>query len=216
MSNRARLNMPHDKKVPAIMLVVLALVVVVFSMSLNAMIKSKQQDAVLFFSMDDQIPKGFDALTAATDLNFNTNTVAQAIKDKLGAATLIRLETSHKYPADGQILGDAFEKLRAQKADLHFKNEDFTLQYYKRVFIGFPVWRNRAPIEIDNFLKRHKAELENKEINLFVTSTNVDTDKFLSDFYKEFPQITFNKVLSVKTNEESKFNSMLAQFLVGK
>ena len=60
--------MPHDKKVPAIMLVVLALVVVVFSMSLNAMIKSKQQDAVLFFSMDDQIPKGFDALTAATDL----------------------------------------------------------------------------------------------------------------------------------------------------
>ena len=78
------------------------------------------------------------------------------------------------------------------------------------------MWRNRAPIEIDNFLKRHKAELENKEINLFVTSTNVDTDKFLSDFYKEFPQITFNKVLSVKTNEESKFNSMLAQFLVGK
>ena len=197
VSNRARLNMPHDKKVPAIMLVVLALVVVVFSMSLNAMIKSKQQDAVLFFSMDDQIPKGFDALTAATDLNFNTNTVAQAIKDKLGAATLIRLETSHKYPADGQILGDAFEKLRAQKADLHFKNEDFTLQYYKRVFIGFPVWRNRAPIEIDNFLKRHKAELENKEILKTIKEKKISAQELIG-FLKKMPEgVTLENVANV-------------------
>ena len=39
--------MPHDKKVPAIMLVVLALVVVVFSMSLNAM-KTTRCSAFLF------------------------------------------------------------------------------------------------------------------------------------------------------------------------
>lgn len=192
----------------------IALAFTVVAVTISSVVKAQQQDVVLVFSMDDKLPNGIDATTAATDLNFNTFNVAKLIQGKLGCH-LIRLVTHTDYKTKGQELRDQVKEIMASGKDLHFVNEELNLSSYQRVFIGFPIWKREVPPEMKSFLEHQISTLSQKEVYLFMTSHHAKTDKFLENFYKEFPGLNIAKTLSLKSEEKEKVKTLLINFLTG-
>lgn len=168
--------------------------------------------AVLFFSMDDQIPAGMDATTAATGPDVNTAAVASILAQKT-AADLVRLELSESYPAEGKVLMDQVVKMRKEgTAVRHFKNEDLSLDGYDTLYIGFPVWKHHPALEIDSFLKERAADLKGKRIYLFGTSQHAKFNEVVADMQKQFPDLNLIEGYSLKLENTAGYENDIAEF----
>lgn len=111
-----------------------------------------------------------------------------------------------------QVAGDLFEIQPIQKyteEDLDWRNTESrsslemsnpnarpgtmgkvaNLDSYSIVFLGFPVWWDKAPSIVKTFLDEN--DLKGKEIYVFVTSGGSGVDPSLEDLRKTYPDLNF-------------------------
>lgn len=167
--------------------------------------------AVLFFSMDDQIPAEVDATTAPTRSDINTATVAKLIAENTGAK-LVRLETAEAYTTDPKVLMGQVQQLRKDSAVRHFKNEDLALDDYQVIYLGFPVWKHHAALEIDSLLRERLADLKDKKIYLFATSQHAKFNEMVAEMQQQFPKLELIEGYSLKLENTTGYEQAIEEF----
>lgn len=186
----------------------------VLTITLNTLDKARENDIVLFFSMDENVTPEVDANTAATSLDYNVRTLADKIHDKIGADVIRLKPTIHYVPVKSDLKDQLVYTDRLDEAR-HYLNEDLDLSKYKRVFIGFPVWKQNEPPEMHNFISKHLKDFEDKEVYLFTSSQHTPAEGIKYTLYQKFPSLSLQKVLAMHPEEHDQTKYRLVNFLNG-
>ncbi|MGN0902560.1 MAG: flavodoxin [Succinivibrio sp.] len=172
------------------------------------------KDLVLYVSLDDKVRLAdVDATTAATPLELNTKTVAFELKDAAGA-DIAELILPDVYPVISSDCRDYVKKQFENNTESHFKNENISLDGYDRIFLGFPLWLHKTPVEIESFYKVRANDLNKKEIVFFSTSVHGNFEKFSENYIKEHQGLNLKSGFGIKTAEDKdNYKKIVADFV---
>ena len=123
-----------------------------------------------------------------------TRKVAEYLSEIL-SADLYEIEPVEKYTqADLDWMDEDSRsslEMKDQSARPAIREKDFSLEPYDHIIIGFPVWWYTAPMIIRTFIEEN--HLEEKKLDVFVTSGSSGVEKCLEDLKKEYPNLNWNK-----------------------
>ena len=123
-----------------------------------------------------------------------TRKVAEYLSEIL-SADLYEIEPVEKYTqADLDWMDEDSRsslEMKDQSARPAIREKDFSLEAYDHIIIGFPVWWYTAPMIIRTFIEEN--HLEEKKLDVFVTSGSSGVEKCLEDLKKEYPNLNWNK-----------------------
>lgn len=104
----------------------------------------------------------------------NTRTMAQAVARASGG-NLLELHASDAYAA-GYGDSDRARAERDENTRPGVENLPETLDQYRTIVVGYPIWWHTAPMIIGTFLENY--DLTDKEIYVFAQSASMDTEQF--------------------------------------
>ncbi|MEO4004961.1 flavodoxin [Flavobacterium sp. CAU 1735] len=117
----------------------------------------------------------------------NTEQLAGYIKEKTGG-TSIRLESEIVYPTDHQSAVHFVMEQNKTNVLPELKNKIESLNRYKVVFLGFPVWDKRLPPPVRSFLKQF--DLKGKTILPFHTHSGFGSANSIPEIREWCPEAT--------------------------
>ncbi len=151
---------------------------------------------VAYFSLEDIIPEGADAIAHATPAIGNTKTAAMTIQN-FTKGELFKIETIQKYSVDHQesssIAGKEMRENIRPVLSSHIKN----MNEYDVVYIGYPIWWGMEPMVIRSFLEEY--DFSNKTIIPFCTSLGVEIQQSEENIRKLVPKAEVLQGLRLRT-----------------
>ena len=115
-------------------------------------------------------------LVAFYTLEGNTEFIAEAIAENLGADTL-KLETLKPFPTQAPAKYFKGGMSAVFKLKPKLKNQNIDLSSYDNIVLGTPVWASTYAAPMNTLLKKHK--FTGKKVALFLCSAGPDVEKCL-------------------------------------
>lgn len=151
---------------------------------------------IAYFSLEDIIPEGADAVAHATPAVGNTKTAAMAIQN-FTKGELFKIETVQRYSVSHQESSSIAEKeMRADTRPIlssHVKN----MSEYDIVYIGYPIWWYMEPMVIRSFLEEY--DFSGKTVIPFCTSLGVEIQQSEENIRKLIPEAEVLQGLRLRT-----------------
>lgn len=165
---------------------------------------------VAYFSMEDIIPPGADAVTHATPAVGNTKTVAMAIQQLVGG-DLFKIETEQRYSVNHQESSAIAEKEMRENARPKLTSHVENMNEYDVIFVGYPIWWYMEPMVIRSFLEEY--DFSGKTIIPFCTSLGVNIEQSEDNIRELLPQAEVLQGLRLRTGRENNMVGNISQWL---
>lgn len=171
-----------------------------FSVSCYSADEGNRHILIAYFSQDDVVPEGADAVTHATPAVGNTKTAAMAIQQLVGG-DLFKIKTVQEYPAFHRENSAVAEKevrenMRPELSE-HIENMDF----YDTIFIGYPIWWHMEPMAVRTFLEEYN--FSGKTVIPFCTSMGVNINRSEINIKEIIPEANMLKGLRLYTGRSN-------------
>lgn len=165
---------------------------------------------VAYFSMEDIIPPGADAVTHATPAVGNTKTAAMAIQQLVGG-DLFKIETEQRYSVNHQESSVIAEKEMRENARPKLTSHVANMNEYDVIFVGYPIWWYMEPMVIRSFLEEY--DFSGKTIIPFCTSLGVNIEQSEDNIRELLPQAEVLQGLRLRTGRENNMVGNISQWL---
>lgn len=160
---------------------------------------------IAYFSLEDIIPEGADAVAHATPAVGNTKTMAMAIQQLTGGE-LFKIETTQRYSVSHQESSAIAEREMRSDARPPLSSHVENIEQYDTVFIGYPIWWYMEPMVIRSFLEEY--DFSGKTVIPFCTSLGVDIEQSEENIRKMIPQANVLPGLRLRTGRGNMTNNI--------
>lgn len=160
---------------------------------------------IAYFSLEDIIPEGADAVAHATPAVGNTKTMAMAIQQLTGGE-LFKIETTQRYSVSHQESSAIAEREMRSDARPPLSSHVENIEQYDTVFIGYPIWWYMEPMVIRSFLEEY--DFSGKTVIPFCTSLGVDIEQSEENIRKMVPQANVLSGLRLRTGRGNMTNNI--------
>ena len=146
------------------------------------------------------------SLVAYFSATGNTKIVADKLADAIGA-DIFEIKPKKPYTAADLDWNDPASRSSVEMKDREHRpelvDEDFEIEPYSTVFIGFPIWWYVAPNVIISFVDSY--DFQGKKVIFFATSGGSgfgDTLKELKPFISSYAEVFEGKVFKPSVSED--------------
>ena len=165
---------------------------------------------VAYFSLDNYVPEGTDAVSGATNKVGNTQTVAMELAQLTGG-TLFEIVPERNYPVShtecSEIALQEYEADARPALTTHVED----MEKYNTIYIGFPIWRYCEPMAIRTFLEEY--DFKGKTIRPFCTSMAVSIDDAQANIARLCPDATVEDGLRISYNVPDNIRKLLSDWI---
>ncbi|MDO4301862.1 MAG: flavodoxin [Clostridia bacterium] len=159
-----------------------------------------QKVLVAYYSLSDIVSEGMDAVTCATPYNYNTETAASIIQSNLGG-DLFKITAENTYPVNHSEAS----KIAKEELDSDYRpaltNYISNIDDYDIVFIGYPIWHQKAPMAVRSFLEEY--DFSGKTIIPFSTALGSGISESVKDIENLCPNSVIEEGLSLSTEDSN-------------
>lgn len=189
--------------------------ILVFALSAMLVIEScsqcfaKSKILIAYFSLDEFMSEGADAVSGSTPYIGNTHTAAKNLQALTGG-DIFRITTSNNYPVRHVDASKTAKKELDADSRPELTSHVENMSQYYIIFVGFPIWWYREPMIIRSFLEEY--DFSGKVIAPFCTSMAVNIEQSMKDIREICPSAEVREGLRMETEQED-FTAPLRQWL---
>jgi flavodoxin len=142
----------------------------------------------------------------------NTRVLAGALARRWGADTF-EMRPREPWPADYAEMVEWANRWRSNESDLPLAEQLLTIDQYRTVFLGFPVWGNDLPAVARSFLRSH--DLGGKTIVPFITYGSSGIGSSMGSVRRAAPNARFVDPFTLRCDQERSTLESLDSYLGG-